>query len=42
MGSKISELKSVVINTDNFEEGLIPIVIEDALGNKLNKKFTLL
>jgi len=41
MGSKISELRSV-ISTDNLEEGLIPIVIEDALGNKLNRKFTLL
>jgi hypothetical protein len=43
MGSKVSELNSLTTaEYAKLEEGLIPIVIEDSLGAKHNKKFTLL
>lgn len=43
MGSKVSELNSLTAaEYAKLEEGLIPVVIEDSLGAKHNKKFTLL
>ena len=43
MGSKVSELNSLTTTEySKLEDGLIPVVIEDSLGAKHNKKFTLL